>query len=90
MLFECVYIYSFISQVPNLCWRDVVPEMDYEGFHLSSPDGLSIIMTAYTAGSKDPFPIDMIYGPWVHTSGQVCHVQCRRMQCIIGKPLLAV
>ena len=45
--------------------------MDYEGFHLSSPDGLSIIMTAYTTGSKDPFPIDMIYGPWVHTSGQV-------------------
>ena len=63
-----LYMYM---QVPNLCWRDVVPEMDYEGFHLSSPDGLSIIMTAYTAGSKDPFPIDMIYGPWVHTSGQV-------------------
>ncbi len=56
-----------------------MPEMDYEGFHLSSPDGLSIIMTAYTTGSKDPFPIDMIYGPWVHTSGQVstvCTVKC--------------
>ena len=80
LLTHCYLNVFFKLQVPNLCWRDVVPEMDYEGFHLPSLEGLSIIMTAYTAGSKDPFPIDMIYGPWVHTSGQVIvyryFVQC--------------
>ena len=45
--------------------------MDYEGFSLPSPSGLSIIMTTFNVASKDPFPIDMIYGPWVHTKGQV-------------------
>ena len=54
-----------------MCWRDVIPEMDYEGFSLPSPSGLSIIMTTFNVASKDPFPIDMIYGPWVHTKGQV-------------------
>ena len=45
--------------------------MDYEGFYLHSPEGLSIIMTAFNLGCKDPFPIEMIYGPWDHTKGQV-------------------
>ena len=49
----------------------MIPELDYEGFFLNSPDGLSIIMTAFNIGCRDPFPIEMIYLPWVHTRGQV-------------------
>lgn len=45
--------------------------MDYEGFYVPSTEGLNIIMTAFNVGSKDPFPIEMIYEPWIHTKGQV-------------------
>jgi CCR4-NOT transcription complex subunit 1 len=70
-----VFATALQSLVPNLCWRDVVPEMDYEGFHVPTTEGLNIIMTAFNIGSKDPFPIEMIYEPWIHTKGQLSWFQ---------------
>ena len=42
----------YSSQVPSLCWRDVIPELDYKGFHLPSPEGLSIVITAFNTACR--------------------------------------
>ena len=60
-----------IPQVPNLPWHEVINELDYPGFYIPSPEGLSLIMTAYNMCCKDNFPMGLVFLLWVNKKGQV-------------------
>lgn len=59
-------------QAPHLIWRDVVAELDHQGFIIQTKAGLRLIIQALFRGISDAFPIDLIYKPWKNTEGQVC------------------
>lgn len=62
-------------QSPNLSWRDVVAELDYPGFYVSSKKGLMLLMKGLIQGLQDIFPVEYIYKPWKNSEGQVGAVQ---------------
>ena len=61
-------------QAPHLNWRDVVAELDHQGFTITGKPGLKLVGQALTKALTDAFPIDLIYKPWKNTEGQVSHL----------------
>ena len=52
-------------------WREVILHLDYPEFYLDSPEGLSLIFTAFKSVSREPFPLETIYLGWSCTRGQL-------------------
>ena len=59
------------AQVPNMPWRELILHLDYPGFILPSPEGLSLIMTAYNMACREPFPLECVHLAWANPRGQV-------------------
>ena len=61
-------------QAPGVQWTEVVKELDYAGFVVSSKAALSTLVQALHAGLGAAFPIGHLYSVWRNKEGQVSHL----------------
>lgn len=73
-----IFVQATKALAPHLNWRDVVAELDHQGFYIGCKQGLCLIVQALSKALTDPFPIDLIYRPWKNTEGQVSQMLTRR------------
>jgi hypothetical protein len=59
------------ARIPALSWREVIAQLDYQGFDLVGVDGLDLIVRAYRRAEAKPFPMDLLFRPWTNTTGQL-------------------
>ena len=81
-----IFVQALQSLLPNLNWREVILWLDYPEFHLSSPDGLNLIVSAFKLATRDTFPLECFYLSWRNTQGHLSLLK----QAIIGCPEFSV
>ena len=47
-----VFVQALQSILPNLNWREVILYLDYPEFHLSSPEGLNLIVSTFKLATR--------------------------------------
>lgn len=69
------FVDALLETLPALRWRDVVAELDYPSFSVTSRDGFLLLMTALVRGLREsPFPVELIYQRWKNAEGQLSFV----------------
>eukprot|EP01114_Cavostelium_apophysatum_P013415 TRINITY_DN3247_c0_g1_i5.p1 TRINITY_DN3247_c0_g1~~TRINITY_DN3247_c0_g1_i5.p1 ORF type:complete len:2234 (+),score=701.16 TRINITY_DN3247_c0_g1_i5:75-6776(+) len=54
----------------QLDWTLVMKNLDHPGFQISDSKGLVTIIQIWRKASKDPFPLDVLFGRWTNSVGQ--------------------
>ncbi|XP_013418035.1 CCR4-NOT transcription complex subunit 1 [Lingula anatina] len=67
-----VFVQVVHDMGPHINWREVVSELDHEGFLVLGKPGLRLLVQALFRGLRgDVFPVEYIYRTWKNTEGQL-------------------
>ena len=56
---------------PKLSWQYVVKHLDHVDFKVFDSRGFGLIVSTYRTATKQPFPVDYLFGLWHNTSAQL-------------------
>ena len=59
----------------SLDWRVVASNLDHPDFFLEEPQAFASLVGVYKQASKAEFPLDMLFGTWSNTAGQLSFVR---------------
>ncbi|CAF0747026.1 unnamed protein product, partial [Didymodactylos carnosus] len=66
-----IFVHAVNDLAPNMNWKDVLKEMDYNGFIIKDRQSLVLIVNAFKRALPDGIPIDLLYTRWHNAEGQL-------------------
>ncbi|XP_048577201.1 CCR4-NOT transcription complex subunit 1 isoform X2 [Nematostella vectensis] len=66
-----IFIQVLKERIPMMSWQQVLLELDYPGFKVTSVEGLKLLMAACQLGLQEAFPMELLYRNWSNTEGQL-------------------
>ncbi|CAF0872020.1 unnamed protein product, partial [Didymodactylos carnosus] len=66
-----IFVHAVNDLAPNMNWKDVLKELDYNGFIIKDRQSLILIVNAFKRALADGIPIDLFYTRWHNAEGQL-------------------
>ncbi|XP_070201958.1 CCR4-NOT transcription complex subunit 1-like isoform X11 [Littorina saxatilis] len=72
-----IFVQTIRDLSPSLDWKEVVGQLDHQGFLVTGKKGLRLLVQGLLRGlqlSNESFPVQYIFRPWSNTEGQLSFI----------------